>query len=63
MDKLKTGITGDGNDSGSVGLGVELDSGLGIFDAFFASFSMILVSEVGDFTYRKLPSSFFRFLV
>ncbi|KAL3523326.1 hypothetical protein ACH5RR_016160 [Cinchona calisaya] len=45
VNKLKTGITRDEGDSGFVGLGVELDSGLGIFDAFFASFSMILVIE------------------
>ncbi|KAL3520536.1 hypothetical protein ACH5RR_018685 [Cinchona calisaya] len=51
VDKLKTGITRDENDSGSIGIGVELDSGLGIFDALFASFSMILVSEIGDETF------------
>lgn len=39
------------NHADSVGLGVNLDSGLGIFDAFFASFSMILVSEIGDETF------------
>ncbi|KAK4605758.1 hypothetical protein RGQ29_000162 [Quercus rubra] len=32
--------------------GLKLDSeGLGIFDAFFTSFSMILVSEIGDETF------------
>lgn len=32
----------------SVGVGLRLDSeGLGMFDAFLASLSMILVSEVG----------------
>ncbi|KAL5566751.1 hypothetical protein UlMin_029915 [Ulmus minor] len=39
------------NDDDSLNLGVNLDSGLGIFDAFFASFSMILVSEIGDETF------------
>ncbi|CAI0438879.1 unnamed protein product [Linum tenue] len=38
-------------DINSVSLGVTLDSGLGVFDAFFASFSMILVSEIGDETF------------
>lgn len=32
-------------------LGVHIDSGLGVFDAFIASFSMILVSEVCAFTF------------
>ncbi|CAI9090900.1 OLC1v1025780C1 [Oldenlandia corymbosa var. corymbosa] len=49
VDRLKTGITED--ESGSITLGVPLDSGLGLFDAFFASFSMILVSEIGDETF------------
>lgn len=37
-----------GNDATGAegGLNLDLDSGLGVFDAFFASFSMILVSEV-----------------
>ena len=30
----------------SVVLDLDLDAGLGVFDAFFASFSMIIVSEV-----------------
>ncbi|KAM7280532.1 hypothetical protein ACFE04_007666 [Oxalis oulophora] len=30
---------------------IDLDSGLGILDAFFASFSMILISEIGDETF------------
>ncbi|CAK7340132.1 unnamed protein product [Dovyalis caffra] len=42
-------IVTHGGDSKSVGL--KLDSGLGIFDAFFASFSMIMVSEIGDETF------------
>ncbi|KAL2482238.1 GDT1-like protein 3 [Forsythia ovata] len=51
VDKIKTGISIDENDPDSVNLGVELDSGLGVFDAFFASLSMILVSEIGDETF------------
>ena len=35
-------------DVDSVDFGFNLDFGLGIFDAFFACFSMILVSEIGD---------------
>ncbi|KAM7500940.1 hypothetical protein LguiA_025354 [Lonicera macranthoides] len=35
----------------SVVLDLDLDAGLGIFDAFFASFSMIIVSEIGDETF------------
>lgn len=38
-------VTGD-LDVNSVGLGLQVDSGLGIFDAFIASLSMIIVSEV-----------------
>ncbi|XP_057463320.1 GDT1-like protein 4 [Actinidia eriantha] len=39
-------------DPKSVDLGLNLDSdGLGVFDAFFASLSMILVSEIGDETF------------
>ncbi|XWS42931.1 hypothetical protein CRYUN_Cryun16bG0056100 [Craigia yunnanensis] len=39
-------------DIDSMGYNLGLDSaGLGIFDAFFASFSMILVSEIGDETF------------
>jgi hypothetical protein len=36
-------IVTNGGDAKSV---LKLDSGLGLFDAFFASFSMIMVSEV-----------------
>ncbi|CAN1187081.1 GDT1-like protein 3 [Linum perenne] len=43
-------IGGNDLDISSVGF-VALDSGLGVFDAFFASFSMILVSEIGDETF------------
>lgn len=49
MDKIKTGIVRDEKNPDSINVGVGLDSGLGIFDAFFASFSMILVSEVSVF--------------
>ncbi|XP_022854187.1 GDT1-like protein 3 isoform X2 [Olea europaea var. sylvestris] len=51
VDKIKTGVAIDEIDHDSINLGVELDSGLGVFDAFFASFSMILVSEIGDETF------------
>ncbi|KAL0403367.1 UNVERIFIED_CONTAM: GDT1-like protein 3 [Sesamum radiatum] len=44
-DKIKTGIAKEEKDLDLVDLGVNLDSGLGVFDAFFASLSMILVSE------------------
>lgn len=44
LNKLGTGAAEDG---ASVGISIGLDGpGLGIFDAFFASLSMILVSEV-----------------
>ncbi|GFP90053.1 gdt1-like protein 3 [Phtheirospermum japonicum] len=51
MDKIKTGVAKDDQDFDSINLGVDLDSGLGVFDAFFASLSMILVSEIGDETF------------
>ncbi|KAL6556163.1 hypothetical protein OROGR_005451 [Orobanche gracilis] len=51
VDKIKTGLVSEKKDPDSLNLGVDLDSGLGIFDAFFASFSMILVSEIGDETF------------
>ncbi|KAF9670416.1 hypothetical protein SADUNF_Sadunf13G0066000 [Salix dunnii] len=41
-------IVTNGGDAKSA---IKLDSGLGIFDAFFASFSMIMVSEIGDETF------------
>lgn len=47
----KGDATNGKNDPGSVVLDLNLDSGLGVFDAFFASFSMILVSEIGDETF------------
>ncbi|KAE9592282.1 putative Gdt1 family protein [Lupinus albus] len=40
---------GGWNNGGDIDLG--LDAGLGVFDAFFASLSMILVSEIGDETF------------
>ncbi|XP_057801721.1 GDT1-like protein 3 [Salvia miltiorrhiza] len=48
VDKIKTGIN-EKNDDDS--FGVDVDSGLGIFDGFIASLSMILVSEIGDETF------------
>ena len=48
LNKLGNDAGGDGT---SVDLVLSLDSGLGVFDAFFASFSMILVSEIGDETF------------
>ena len=43
LDKLKRDAK---DDLKSVRVPLELDTGLGIFDAFFASWSMIIVSEV-----------------
>ncbi|KDO47610.1 hypothetical protein CISIN_1g0233022mg, partial [Citrus sinensis] len=37
------------NELGTIPL--NIDSGLGVFDAFIASFSMIIVSEIGDETF------------
>ncbi|KAL8517794.1 hypothetical protein ACS0TY_009204 [Phlomoides rotata] len=51
VDKIKTAVVKGETDFDSVELGVDLDSGLGVFDAFFASLSMILVSEIGDETF------------
>lgn len=48
MDKIKTGVTQKDTDPDSLDLGVDLDTGLGVVDAFFASFSMILVTEVSQ---------------
>ena len=39
-------VVRNGGDAKSAGNDLKLESGLGIFDAFFASLSMILVSEV-----------------
>ena len=49
MDKLKA--VNEKNDPDSYG--VDVDSGLGIFDAFFASLSMILVSEVSGLGFTE----------
>uniref|UniRef100_A0A5B6ZZI3 GDT1 family protein n=1 Tax=Davidia involucrata TaxID=16924 RepID=A0A5B6ZZI3_DAVIN len=51
LEKLKSDTIYDKNDPKAVGLALNLDSGLGIFDAFFASLSMIIVSEIGDETF------------
>ncbi|KAL3653917.1 hypothetical protein CASFOL_003598 [Castilleja foliolosa] len=51
VEKIKTGLISERKDPDSLNLGVELDSGLGVLDAFFASFSMILVTEIGDETF------------
>ncbi|GAV90819.1 UPF0016 domain-containing protein/PPR domain-containing protein/PPR_2 domain-containing protein, partial [Cephalotus follicularis] len=51
LGRRGSGGVGDKNDLDSVALHLNLASGLGIFDAFFASFSMILVSEIGDETF------------
>ncbi|KAL2526179.1 GDT1-like protein 3 [Abeliophyllum distichum] len=51
VEKIKTGIIRYEKNPDSNNVGVGLDSGLGIFDAFFASLSMILVSEMGDETF------------
>ncbi|KAI7725117.1 hypothetical protein M8C21_005149 [Ambrosia artemisiifolia] len=48
VEKLKNNVIGDKIDPKAV---LSLDSGLGVFDAFFASLSMILVSEIGDETF------------
>ncbi|XP_039043772.1 GDT1-like protein 4 [Hibiscus syriacus] len=40
------------SDSNSIGIDVGFDSaGLGVFDAFFTSLSMIIISEIGDETF------------
>ncbi|KAI3470345.1 hypothetical protein Pfo_027008 [Paulownia fortunei] len=51
VDKIKTGVVKEEKDPDSVNLSVDLDSGLGVVDAFFASLSMIIVSEIGDETF------------
>ncbi|XP_051121420.1 GDT1-like protein 3 [Andrographis paniculata] len=50
VDKIKTVVKED-NDPDAISLGVNVESGLGVFDAFIASLSMILVSEIGDETF------------
>ncbi|KAM1160762.1 GDT1-like protein 4 isoform X1 [Malus sylvestris] len=54
--KIKLGILevntlGVKTEGDSVAIGLHVDSGLGVFDAFIASLSMILVSEIGDETF------------
>ncbi|KAL4574663.1 hypothetical protein LXL04_021499 [Taraxacum kok-saghyz] len=48
VNRLKNNVIGDKIDPKAV---LNLDSGLGVFDALFASLSMILVSEIGDETF------------
>nr|XP_043618476.1 GDT1-like protein 3 [Erigeron canadensis] len=48
VETLKKNVIGDKIDPKAV---LNLDSGLGVVDAFFASLSMILVSEIGDETF------------
>ncbi|KAL9682011.1 hypothetical protein QQ045_013804 [Rhodiola kirilowii] len=52
MEKVKNDVAKDDSDSEWGDSSLDLDSsGLGIFDALFASFSMILVTEIGDETF------------
>ncbi|KAJ4969496.1 hypothetical protein NE237_016197 [Protea cynaroides] len=49
---LRNNVAGDKSDPDLLGLTeIPESSGLGIFDAFFASLSMIIVSEIGDETF------------
>ncbi|KAL4557309.1 hypothetical protein LXL04_035483 [Taraxacum kok-saghyz] len=48
VETIKKNVIGDKIDPKAI---MNLDSGLGVLDAFFASFSMILVSEIGDETF------------
>ncbi|KAI4350162.1 hypothetical protein L6164_010671 [Bauhinia variegata] len=49
---LDNGAAGENNDGNYVSHAIVFDStGLGVFDAFFASLSMIIVSEIGDETF------------
>ncbi|KAF5745890.1 GDT1-like protein 3 [Tripterygium wilfordii] len=50
IDKSALGVRNK-NNVDSIDLSINLDHGLGIFDALFASFSMIMVSEIGDETF------------
>jgi putative Ca2+/H+ antiporter (TMEM165/GDT1 family) len=51
VNRANNGI-GNKGDLNTVALQhIDLDSGLGIVDAFFASFSMIMISEIGDETF------------
>ncbi|KAJ8427041.1 hypothetical protein Cgig2_032869 [Carnegiea gigantea] len=51
MDKMLIMLEHLGKDAHSIHLGINLDSGLGVFDGFLASLCMILVSEIGDETF------------
>jgi putative Ca2+/H+ antiporter (TMEM165/GDT1 family) len=51
IDKSIGGGILDKNVIKSVVPDLDLDAGLGVLDAFFASFSMIIVSEIGDETF------------
>ena len=42
-----------------IGYGLNVDSGLGIFDAFVASFSMIMVSEVLGYIIFNIMYSYY----
>ncbi|CAI9260420.1 unnamed protein product [Lactuca saligna] len=48
VERIKNNVIGDKIDPKAV---LNLDPGLGVLDAFFASLSMILVSEIGDETF------------
>ncbi|CAH1446527.1 unnamed protein product [Lactuca virosa] len=48
VERIKNNVIGDKIDPQAV---LNLDPGLGVLDAFFASLSMILVSEIGDETF------------
>lgn len=50
MRDLERDAIGDKSDVDVVAFGLNVDSGLGVFDAFVASFSMIMVSEVCECT-------------
>ncbi|XP_043720959.1 putative pentatricopeptide repeat-containing protein At3g23330 [Telopea speciosissima] len=50
--QLGNNVAGDKNDPDLLGLsGISETSGLGVLDAFFASLSMIIVTEIGDETF------------
>lgn len=51
LNNVERDSVGGKTDVDVASFGVSVDSGLGVFDAFIASFSMILVSEIGDETF------------
>ncbi|KAJ7978259.1 GDT1-like protein [Quillaja saponaria] len=52
LSNLDNGVIRDSSDANYGGINLSSDpEGLGVFDAFFASLSMILVSEIGDETF------------